>query len=144
MALITEAWPLEGDLYALYTQNQEVVKLAQRYGLKLMADYYDARTGKLLAMQFVGSKEIVESLIEQKVGEMPLLANPDIDFEFSTGIRKPVARKVACAGCGSVFQATSNRQKYCSRCKKIAYAEAHRKAVRKYYRKVKTDKLERL
>ncbi|MDK2925689.1 MAG: hypothetical protein PWQ41_1463 [Bacillota bacterium] len=57
---LTEAWELNGDTWAVFTEEAECVEAAREAGLKLMAEYY--RNGRAIAWQFTGPKEAVKGV----------------------------------------------------------------------------------
>lgn len=124
MAVITEAWQLANDTWALYTENANIVEVAKAKNLRLMAEYY--RNGSLFALQFIGPAEVVKDLASKEFPEKPIRER--------TPKLKP---KFKCERCGREFTANSNRQKVCLSCRKEARKEAIRKCVQRYRRKAK-------
>ncbi len=143
----THTWNLTEGQVVLYTEDQHLANLAVKTGLREMCRYW--KDGKYFAIQFVGPKDIVQKVISHAESSKQEQIEVTAPNPFNV-LAEEVVQNMAnvftteqshsnkkCVTCGELFIANSNSQKYCPKCRKEAYAESHRRAVRKHYRKNK-------
>jgi predicted RNA-binding Zn-ribbon protein involved in translation (DUF1610 family) len=141
--LITETWEYPENQAILYTENQQLAEIAANNGLREMTRYW--RDGKQFAIQFIGQKDVVQKVFShvETVKQIPIdieTPNPFNELAEEMIQNKLQVQHLAskkCAICGKPIPVTSNSRKYCPKCRKEAYAEAHRRAARNYYHRNK-------
>lgn len=66
----TEYWPWAGGEYALYTENSEAARAAEKAGLRPVGEYFSAWRPEAgpFAWQFAGPKEVVLAVARRFAG----------------------------------------------------------------------------
>lgn len=106
--MATEHWALDGGVYALYTENQEIARAAKKAGLRPAGEYFRHDPfSEPFAWQFVGPKEKVLALVRQA---------REIERERKRREAQSKAVEKTCPACGEGFEPDNPRQKYCRRC----------------------------
>lgn len=146
-------WDLTTNKTALYTEDENIARLAEKEGLKEMCRYWKHR--KYFAKQFVGHKEKIQKVIKQAKNKLAkpidILETDPIEKAFEEKQESKIngllskanyAKKCAVPTCNNTFIPNSNSQKYCPECRAKKYKEAHNKAAREYYRRKKQNSLQ--
>ena len=119
-----EYWKLEGDTYALYTYNQNVIQAARQASLAVTAEY--VKGGDLIAVQFSGPKATITEITKKKFGEKPVKEAIE-DSKQPCGLAKK-----KCSLCGKLFEARSNAQAFCDGCRSEGYRKTTRNRVSRH------------
>lgn len=116
---VTETWKLDGDMYALYSDDPVICEAAKEAGLTPDGEYYRPRkNGKNpVGWKFKGDKDTVLSVVSANISPPP----------------KRSKKKKVCQECGRKFKpyVGKEKSKYCGdKCKKEARRRQDRERKR--------------